>query len=702
MKNWTIKRQITTGFAMTLLLSLIIGIIAVTSMRSASDRAKIMADKTMPALDLLTDMMGNVLRCRLETRAYGLSGDPKFLDAIRAAREKQQRTLDAIEALTVKYPELVRLKEFITTVHEPLTTWQNGVAKTQERVQELDAQLAGMNKNSDQFLKLAAAYFTSQKENAISEIQQKAEEARILQHFEKSDLMNSIVALQFRNIAALSQAKQTRKLPPLESAMKDHEELLAKLTRARDISNVPDDKKRCESMLELAATSKNEMTAMKKSLEGLVEASKIRNESGDKVLALADAVSNDFTAMADADSGTSRDSLQGSSSLTIGGTALSILIGTVLAVFITRRINRALEKIIENLTETSRQVASASTEVSQASQTLASGSSEQASSLEETSASMVEMSSATRQNAASAEQARILSDQASSAAEAGQSNTQRMGADISKQIAGMTAAIQQIKNSTDQTAKIVKTIDEIAFQTNLLALNAAVEAARAGESGKGFAVVAEEVRTLAQRSAEAARNTAALIEESQRNAEHGVKVSAEVAATLKHAIETEIAKTFETTVEATKNVKQLIVEVALANAEQSKGVEQINIAVNEMDKVTQSNAAVAEESAAASEELSSQARVLQDMVNDLVALVRTSGTQAVRQVEIVPSRHEIRIATVDTRVVQGINRVQGLQKRSNTNGTKGANAKHVSNGRNGTHAKAQSVVMLSDEDLKSF
>lgn len=262
------------------------------------------------------------------------------------------------------------------------------------------------------------------------------------------------------------------------------------------------------------------------------------------------------------------------------------------------RIKDALNIALDNLDQAfhqvntaSEQVASAANQISSGSQALAQGASEQASALEEVSSSLQEMASMTKQNAANAQEARSMTEAASTAANRGVETMRRL-----------SEAIERIKASSDETAKIVKTIDEIAFQTNLLALNAAVEAARAGDAGKGFAVVAEEVRNLAMRSAEAAKNTADLIEESVNNAESGVAANQEVFTQLQD-INDQVRK-----------VGEVMAEIAAASEQQSQGIDQINSAVGQMDQVTQQAAANSEEAASAAEELSGQAEELRGMV----------------------------------------------------------------------------------------
>jgi methyl-accepting chemotaxis protein len=275
-----------------------------------------------------------------------------------------------------------------------------------------------------------------------------------------------------------------------------------------------------------------------------------------------------------------------------------IVLGVVLAVLITLSIIKPIKRIIEALTAGSEQVAAASSQVSAASQSLAEGATEQAAGLQETSSSLEEMASMTKQNADNAQQANTLASEARKAANTGTESMNRMN-----------TAIQDIQKSSDETSKIIKVIDEIAFQTNLLALNAAVEAARAGEAGKGFAVVAEEVRNLAMRSAEAAKDTSNMIEESVKNSKNGVDIA------------TEVSKVLSEIVQSVGKTTDLVSEIAAACQEQAQGIDQVNTAIAQMDKVTQQNAANAEESASASEELTAQAGSMNDIVGELVSLV---------------------------------------------------------------------------------
>nr|WP_319396929.1 methyl-accepting chemotaxis protein [uncultured Desulfobacter sp.] len=310
-----------------------------------------------------------------------------------------------------------------------------------------------------------------------------------------------------------------------------------------------------------------------------------------------------------------------------------ILIGSII-LLVTRSIVGPLNRIIEGMSEAGNQVAAASTQVAMASQSQAEGASEQAASVEETSAAMEEMASMTQSMAGNANQADCLSKE-----------SHGIVTRANESMEALIRSMSDISTASEETSKIIKTIDEIAFQTNLLALNAAVEAARAGEAGAGFAVVADEVRNLAMRAAEAAKETEKLIAGTLEKVNNG---SALVART---------NEAFVAVDSSTSKVGELVMEMSQASREQSEGISQVNVAISEIDKVVQHNAANAEESASAAEEMNAQAEQLRDYVNDLHALVtgadaRSQTAHPSRQIMGGSFRGQKKIATSQTKEIE--------------------------------------------------
>jgi len=298
--------------------------------------------------------------------------------------------------------------------------------------------------------------------------------------------------------------------------------------------------------------------------------------------------------------------------------AAGFLVGFINIVMAKNMITKRLKPIIDSLNESTYQAAASSVQLTSSGHQLAEGNIELASSIEETSSTLEEFTSMINQNKENTRHAALLSLQAKSISDQGY-----------LEMNAMKESISEIKKSSDQMAKIIKVIDEIAFQTNILALNAAVEAARAGEAGLSFAVVADEVRNLAQRSAQAAKDTASIIEKNIELSRGGVEETQKIANSL-----TQIT-------EQTKKLNELIDEVATASEEQAQGIASINKAMSQMEKVTQSNAANAEESASSAGELNDQANALNAMSNNLIKLVYGNAIRIDQKTNILPEIKQI-------------------------------------------------------------
>jgi methyl-accepting chemotaxis protein len=310
--------------------------------------------------------------------------------------------------------------------------------------------------------------------------------------------------------------------------------------------------------------------------------------------------------------------------LLAGGVGLAVLLlaGTAAVIFARRSIERPIATICGSLDEGAEQVRQASAQVSHLSQGLAEGASRQAASLSEATNSLGSLAAGAKDNAAISEEVERQAQAATASATASCERTSTISQDLAAKMAALSKAIATVGEATQRNAQVVATIDDIAFQTNLLALNAAVEAARAGEAGAGFAVVADEVRSLAARCAEEVRQSTVQMEEAQTAMKQVRQVADEVGAYVRRSVEEEIAKDFTTAVEGSRRVAALASGVRTASAGQSEAVRSLETTVSDLDQVTQSNAASAEESAASAEELNAQAEELRRQVADLLDLLR--------------------------------------------------------------------------------
>jgi methyl-accepting chemotaxis protein len=602
MNNMTIGKKIALGFGALILIAALLGGMAVFSMKSVQTQSQALAEGYVPESQIAGDLQDAFGTVVLNMRTYGLTAEQSYLDDARKALVDVHQLQQAAQKLSDAHPELVKLHENLKELDPVLAGYEKLIDQTEAKNKAILVGRDKLNQAAADFIANIDKLIVGQKAKQADEIKTNAEAPKLQQRADKLALANTIrgegnaarIAV-FKSQALRDPTLIGEGLATFEVIDKNFDELQAMLTQRVDI----------DELTQVKTDAHNYRDAMKAAMDdnvALVEIGKQRLEALNLVNALVNDIQNTGMKRTVEAADTSTQKLIAASWTMKFGLITALLIAVTIAFFIIRNSNQVLTAVANALDEGSDQVASAAAQVSSSSQSLAEGASEQAASLEETSSSLEEMASMTKRNAENAQKANDLAKQARTAADKGTADMQLMN-----------GAMEAIKISSDDIAKIIKTIDEIAFQTNILALNAAVEAARAGEAGMGFAVVADEVRNLAQRSAQAAKETAGKIEGAITKTAQGVGISKQVAETL-----IEIAT-------KARQVDELVSEVAGASREQTQGITQVNIAVGQMDKVTQSNAANAEESAAAAEELNSQAEVMKQSVGELLQLVGGKG-----------------------------------------------------------------------------
>jgi len=598
MQNLTIGKKITLGFGLLFALLALVAVIAHTALGGAGTRLATFAasaEETYTAATLALSMQELKLQ-QTEFLAGGKAEDVAQFEAVRKNVERELGEATKLIVEPARAAQIKRAGELLTaytTAFADLVANQKASVAVETEVLAPQEQLI-----SEGLQKMLSQAQTQGDTNAAFQIS-----GGLKAFFECTSLVNGFLLTGDPKKATAASAALAITVKQIQRMEKDQAEM-----EKLDATLKDDAKKALITTLLKAAQTQGQ--GLEQVVSGKLARDKIITERIDKIapefteaLVKVKSAVHEFQKELEQ---RSRSDQRRNEVVVMGVTIVGLVFGAVFAWIITRGVTRGITNVAGRLATESEKANGSAAQVAQASSAMAEGATQQAASLEETSSSLHEMASMTTRNSENAQNAKGLANQARQTADAGANDMEQM-----------KAAMSAIKGASVEISKIIKTIDEIAFQTNILALNAAVEAARAGEAGLGFAVVADEVRSLAQRCAGAAKETADKISASTEKSEQGVRISEKMATNL------------AAIVDKTRQLDERIGEIAQSSHEQSEGIGQLNSAVASMDKITQGNAALAQQSAAASEELKAQAEGVRLAVAELMRMARGGETAAV-------------------------------------------------------------------------
>lgn len=592
----TLGKRISLGFGILVAITLMLGTMGVINMKSAAKDATRLSDVYAPEVQIASEIFKTANLIRYEMRAFVMQDNEKSLAEAKKAFSTLQKYLADAQALGKKY-ELTTLLEKEKVASKALSEYMV-IAERAEKILERKKVLdAAMVEAAAVFIKNTDEYRRSQEAFLKTEIEEKADKAKLLERVDKILKLGDISNIGNNARVYGQRAQVKRDISFLENSIQKFQELYKLVAEIRTHTTRPVN---LEQLKNIEAAAKSYEAAIRGFLTVMqdtsVEASALVKIAAE-VLNAAEAVVDIGLENVGKISQESTESLNFASIVMVIGLVIALVISFVVAFLMIRSIVKIVVESVKSLSEGTTQVVSASEQISSASVSLAEGASSQASSVEEVSATIEQATASNNQNAENSREANILAQHSNEAAKIG-----------NQRVEELMGAMEKITDSSQKIAKIIKTIDEIAFQTNLLALNAAVEAARAGEHGLGFAVVAEEVKNLAERSAGAAKEITGIIEASIDQ----VKMGTDVANKTKES--------FGDILSGIKKTSDLIGEIAISAKEQAEGMNQIAIAMGSVDQITQQNASASEETAAAAEELNAQALSMLQNVSEIAAL----------------------------------------------------------------------------------